>query len=151
MGENRIGNYALGSIHRLFEDKIQQVFCHIIMSLNRRAQIHVAWSPRRPNFLCWRLILAVPQDVTCAGILSFLIGFWKISTLPCWNPSGWTAFLSSNEPGTSGMQIRFLWLEFPPSLDNVRSQHGHINQRLQIQFGVPDDERYAARNILSLQ
>jgi len=41
--------------------------------------------------------------------------------------------------------------KFPPSLDNGRSPHGHINQRLQIQCGVPDDERYAARNILSLQ
>jgi hypothetical protein len=28
---------------------------------------------------------------------------------------------------------------------------GHINQRLQIQFGAPDDEGYAARNMLSLQ
>jgi hypothetical protein len=38
-----------------------------------------------------------------------------------------------------------------PCLDNGWSQHGHINQRLQIQFGTPDDERYAARNMLSLQ
>jgi hypothetical protein len=30
--------------------------------------------------------------------------------------------------------------QFPPSLDNVRSPHGNINQRLQIQFGAPDDE-----------
>ena len=35
--------------------------------------------------------------------------------------------------------------KFPPSLHNVRSPHGYINQRLQIQFGAPDDERYAAR------
>jgi hypothetical protein len=39
---------------------------------------------------------------------------------------------------------------FPPSLDNGRSPHGYINQRLQIQFDAPDDERYAARNMLSL-
>jgi hypothetical protein len=31
-----------------------------------------------------------------------------------------------------------------------RSPHGHINQKLQIQFRAPDDERYAARNMLSL-
>ena len=37
------------------------------------------------------------------------------------------------------------------SLGNGRSPHGYINQRLQIQFGAPDDERYAARNMLSLQ
>jgi hypothetical protein len=40
---------------------------------------------------------------------------------------------------------------FPLSLDNDRSPHGYINQRLQIQFRAPDDERYAARNMLSLQ
>jgi hypothetical protein len=32
-----------------------------------------------------------------------------------------------------------------------RSPHVYINQRLQIQFGAPDDERYAARNMLSFQ
>jgi len=36
-------------------------------------------------------------------------------------------------------------------LDNDWSAHGYINQRLQIQFGAPDDERYATRNMLSLQ
>jgi hypothetical protein len=41
--------------------------------------------------------------------------------------------------------------QFPPNLDNGRSPHEYINQRLQIQFGAPDDERYAARNMLSLQ
>ena len=43
------------------------------------------------------------------------------------------------------------WIHFPPSLDNGRSPHGYINQRLQIKFGAPDDERYAVRNMLSLQ
>ena len=49
-----------------------------------------------------------------------------------------------------------LWLIYPcgdrslSSLDNYRSPHGYINQRLQIEFGAPDDERYAARNMLSL-
>jgi len=42
-------------------------------------------------------------------------------------------------------------LKFPHSLDNGRSPHGYINQRLQIQFGAPDDERYAAGNMMSLQ
>jgi len=41
--------------------------------------------------------------------------------------------------------------KFPPSLDNGQSPHGYINQRLQIKFGALDDERYAARNMLSLQ
>ena len=43
-----------------------------------------------------------------------------------------------------------LW-DFPLSLDNGRSPHVYINQRLQIQFRAPDDELYAARNMLSLQ
>jgi len=38
----------------------------------------------------------------------------------------------------------------PLSLGNGRSPYGHINQRLQIQFGAPDDERSAAQNMLSL-
>ena len=42
-------------------------------------------------------------------------------------------------------------VHFPLSLGNGRSPHGHINQRLQIQFRAPDDERCAARNMLSLQ
>jgi hypothetical protein len=37
------------------------------------------------------------------------------------------------------------------SLDNGRSPQEYTNQRLQIQFGAPDDGRYAARNMLSLQ
>ena len=39
----------------------------------------------------------------------------------------------------------------PLSLDNGRSPHVLINQRLQIQFRAPDDERYAVRNMLSIQ
>jgi len=37
------------------------------------------------------------------------------------------------------------------NLGNGRSPYGHINQRLLIQFKAPDDERYAARNMLSLE
>jgi len=47
-------------------------------------------------------------------------------------------------PGLVGTQ-------FPLSLDKGRSPYVYINQRLQIQFGAPDDEWYAARNMLSLQ
>jgi hypothetical protein len=36
-------------------------------------------------------------------------------------------------------------------LGNGWSPYGHINQRLQIQFRAPDDERCVARNMLSLQ
>ena len=37
------------------------------------------------------------------------------------------------------------------SLGNGQSPHGHINQRLQIQFRAPDDDRCAAQNMLILQ
>jgi len=40
---------------------------------------------------------------------------------------------------------------FPLSVGNGRSPHGYINQRLQTQFRAPDDERCAARNMLSPQ
>jgi len=43
------------------------------------------------------------------------------------------------------------WIHFPLSLDNDQSPHGYINQRLQIQFRAPDDERCAAQNMFSLQ
>jgi len=36
-------------------------------------------------------------------------------------------------------------------LDNSRSPHVYVNQRLQIQFRAPDDEGFAARNMLTLQ
>jgi len=47
-----------------------------------------------------------------------------------------------------------LWFIYPcgdwplSSLGNGRSPYGHINQRLQIQFRAPDDERCADRNTL---
>jgi len=48
--------------------------------------------------------------------------------------------------------VKVEWeMRFPLRLDNGRSPHVYINQRLQIQFRVPDDERCAARNMLSLQ
>jgi len=39
------------------------------------------------------------------------------------------------------------WIHFPLSLDNGRPLHVYANQRPQIQFRAPDDERYAARNM----
>jgi hypothetical protein len=43
-----------------------------------------------------------------------------------------TVFAASDWLRTSNCQ-------FSPSLDNGWSPHGYINQRLQIQFGAPDD------------
>jgi hypothetical protein len=44
---------------------------------------------------------------------------------------------------------RIYW-DFPLRLDKGLSPHVYINQRMQIQFRAPDDERYAAQNMLSL-
>jgi len=44
-----------------------------------------------------------------------------------------------------------MWWPAVVSPDSGRSPHVYINQKLQIQFRAPDDERYAPRNILSLQ
>jgi hypothetical protein len=52
----------------------------------------------------------------------------------------YTHVVTGNCPGWVGNQ-----------LDNDRSPHGYINQSLKIQFGAPDDERYVAPNMLSLQ
>jgi len=41
--------------------------------------------------------------------------------------------------------------EWELRLDTGRSPHAYVNQRLQIHFGAPDDERYASGNMLSLQ
>ena len=40
--------------------------------------------------------------------------------------------------------------ECPLNLGSGRSPYGHIHQKLQVQFGAPDDERCAARNMLSI-
>ena len=76
-------------------------------------------------------------------------------------------FRAANRSSSGALNhIRSLWFIYPCgdrpllrlsgkifrlSLDNGRSPYGHINLRLQIQFRAPDDERCAARNMLSLQ
>jgi len=53
--------------------------------------------------------------------------------------------------------IYSLWFIYPygdwplPRLDNGRSPYGYKNQRQQIHFRAPDDERCTSRNMLSLQ
>jgi hypothetical protein len=59
-------------------------------------------------------------------------------------PGLYTHVVTGRCPGSVGNQ-------FPPSLDKGRPPHRCINQRLQIQFRAPDDERYATRNMLGLQ
>jgi len=58
----------------------------------------------------------------------------------------WFIYPCSDRP-LSGLSGK--WIHFPLSPDNGRSLHGYINQKTQIQFGATDDERCAARNMLS--
>jgi hypothetical protein len=51
---------------------------------------------------------------------------------------------------TGRSQVRVGTGQFPLRLDYGRSPHAYVNQRLQI-VRAPDDEWYAARNMLSLQ
>jgi len=63
-----------------------------------------------------------------------------------------TAHRSSSGALNCNCSLWFIWVgNFPLSLDNGRSPHGYINQRLQIQFRAPNDELCAARNMFSHQ
>jgi len=75
----------------------------------------------------WRLNMFRAAHRSSSGALNCICSFWFICRC-----QGWVG-------------------NFPLSLGNGRSPHGHIIQRLQIQFRAPDDERCAARNMLSLQ
>jgi len=82
----------------------------------------------------WRLNMFRAAHRSSSGALNCICSLWFIY------PYG-----EGSLPRLSGKMI------FPLSLDNGRSPHEHKNQRLQIQFRAPDDERCAARNMLSLQ
>jgi hypothetical protein len=83
----------------------------------------------------WRLRMFRAANRSSSGALNCIRSLWFIC--PC---GDWPL------PRLSGK-----WINFPLSLGNGRLPYGHINQRLQIQFRAPDDERCAARNMLSLQ
>jgi len=64
-------------------------------------------------------------------------------------------FRPAHRPSSGALNcICSLWFIYTCSdrplsnLDNGRSPHVYINQRLQIQFRAPDDERCAGRNML---
>jgi hypothetical protein len=83
----------------------------------------------------WRLKMFRAAHRSSSGALNCICSLWFIC------PYG-----DRPSPRLSGK-----WIHFPLSLGNSRLPYGHINQRLQIQFRAPDDERCAARNILTLQ
>jgi len=75
----------------------------------------------------WRLNMFRAAHRSSSGALNCICSLWFIC------PYGDRPFFS------------------PLSLGNGRSPYRHINQRLQIQFRAPDDERCVPRNMLSLQ
>jgi hypothetical protein len=75
----------------------------------------------------WRLNMFRVAHRSSSGALNCICSFWFI--YPC-----------GDRP-----------LSRPLSLENGRSPLGYINQRLQIQFRAPDDERCATPNMLDLQ
>ena len=83
----------------------------------------------------WRLNMFRAAYRSLSGALNCICSLWFTYTCGDWP-------LSS----LSGK-----WTHFPLRLDNCRSPHVYVNQRLQIQFRAPDDERYDARTMLSLQ
>ena len=85
-----------------------------------------------PTFF-WRLNMFRTAHRSSSGALNCICSLWFIC------------------PYGDRLLPRLNGHECPLNLGNGRSPYGHINQRLQIQFRAPDDERCAARNMLSLQ
>ena len=86
-------------------------------------------------FFFWRLNMFQAAYRSSSGALNCICSLWFI--YPCGDRP---------LPRLSGK-----WIHFALGLSNGRSPHVYINQRLQIKFRDPDDERCASRNMLSLQ
>jgi hypothetical protein len=104
--------------------------------------VHRRWLSRNTNkmHLCnriyyskvyWRLNMFRAAHRSSSGAVNCICSLWFIYTC-----------------GDRTLS-RLSGKNFPPNLDNGRSPHGYTNQRLQIQFRAPDDERCAARNMLN--
>ena len=84
---------------------------------------------------------SVEIPTRCGFVIEFIVPkcFWKLNM-----------FRAAHRSSSGALNcICSLWFIYTcgdrplPSLDNGRSPHGYINQRLQIQFRAPDDERCA--------
>jgi len=117
-----------------------------VFTLVSSVRIHSVWLSRNTNKmqLCngiyyskvyWRLNMFRAAHRSSSGALNCICNLWFIY------PYG-------DRPLS---RLSGKWINFPLSLGNGRSLHVYINQRLQIQFRAPDDERCATRNMLSLQ
>jgi hypothetical protein len=117
----------------------------VVYKFDIYGSVHRRWLSRNTNKvqLCdriyyskvyWRLNMFQAAHRSSSGALNCICSFWFI--YPCGDRP---------LPRLSGKNI------FPLSFGDGRSPHEYINQRLQIQCRAPDDERCAARNMLSFQ
>jgi hypothetical protein len=101
------------------------------------------WSANWVDFNQWKIILKNNKKIfnkntnktQLCNIIYYSKVFWKLNM-----------FRVAHRPSSGALNCIS-----PLSIGNGRSPHGYINQRLQIQFRAPDNERNAARNVLSLQ
>ena len=104
-----------------------QNFCNIFpLKLSRNANKMQRYNRIYYSKVYWRLNMFRAAYRSSSGALNSICSLWFIYTC-------------GDQPLSRLSGI------FPPSLDNGRSPHVYINQRLQIEFRAPDDERYAAR------
>ena len=84
----------------------------------------------------WRLSMFRAAYRSSSGALNCICSLWFIYTC--------------GDRPLSRLSGKWI-IHFSLSLDNGLSPHVYVKQRLQIPFRAPDDERCAARNMLSLQ
>ena len=125
---------------------VKQYEQNISITFDIHGSVHCRWLSRNTNKmqLCnriyyskvhWRPNMFRAAHRSSSGALNRICSLWFI--YPC---------------GVQSLpRLRGKWIHFPLSLGNGRTPHGYINQRLQIRFRAPDDERCAARNMLGLQ
>jgi len=119
---------------------------HVYLTENKfdiHGSVHRRWLSRNTNkmqlcnriYYCkvyWRLNVFRAEHRSSSWALNCICSLWFI-------------YLCGDRPlpRLSGKLIHF-----PLSLGNGWSPHVHINQRLQIKFRAPDDERCSVRNML---
>ena len=112
-------------------------------------------------FICcklkYRLYSSVEIPTRCSFVIQFIIPRFSLNAQHV--SSGTPLIIGSSKLYSQPLVYmpiwwpavtKFEWALNPLNLGNGRSPYGHINQRLQIQFRAPDDERCAHRNMLSI-
>ena len=141
-----LGNAVMSNNSITLSTQILYILCNIHQTFDTHGSVHRRLLSINTNKmqLCnriyyskvfWRHNMFRAAHRSSSGALNCICSLWFICPY-------------SDRPlrRLSGKQIHF-----PLSLGNGRSPHGYINQRLQIRFRAPDDERCDARNMLCFQ